>query len=559
MSSPSVVGPLNFSDWLPRRGNERQSGWVVVGELWKTENAHLSTFSYLVSTDRFALQLATQQCGLSSSDVVREIVDAYLEDRAYGASPVVPDSLASDAKRGSTDGDDYLTANDPVGPGKRPFVIETFHHGYRGNEIDVVQAFSLYWNAWRDGDMLRRLDNDGVVHHVARLTRDNKSIRLEVDAHHLRAFLAVAEAGLLRIHDHIRYGKDHVAADAEDAYTDSSGIFEWYARNEAVTTSYASFGRVLGKDIVAPYTGLTGDPRESVTGYESFIVARNSDGTERVASAEESAKDAPFLTAVYFRPDVLRRYYDAPDRYSIDTGVLRCLDFWDIPFERRTSDDLIQVYLGDLGRIPHVDQRHWRPFNVQPPGTGISDVRFRRDFNAEWVNPEGDVAFEFKRALVAVNRSSVKVLGSPLFQDLTEPDQHLIDNLRVPVSDGPEESDYQITGLAKITVDSIDSDLIKQNLPPGTETTNLRSIVLLHKVLEGWGVLDTAKMVEPFSALYAVRSTGTAHRRGSGAEKAIRRAGLLDLGNKELVTELIRRLTNAMLQLEQELGRRWHP
>ena len=95
----------------------------------------------------------------------------------------------------------------------------------------------------------------------------------------------------------------------------------------------------------------------------------------------ESLGKTPFLTPVYFRPEVLRKYYDAPQRYKVETGYLRCVGLWGIPFERRT-DDLVQVWLGDLGQIPHIDQRHWRTHCVQPPGTGISEARFRRDFGA---------------------------------------------------------------------------------------------------------------------------------------------------------------------------------
>lgn len=550
MSSPSVTGPLNFSDWLAARGNERQSGFLAVGEIWRTETAHLSTMSYLVSKGRLAAQLAAQRSAVSSSDVVREIVDAFLDGRAYG-KPTTGENQEAEAETASR-----FDADNPVGTGKRPFIVETFHHGYRPNEIDFVQAFKLFWNGWWDGNILRRLDNDGAVHDVARVTRNAKSVRLEVDFHHLRSFLALANAGLLRIHDHMRYSDDPTASDSTNTHIDGSGVFESHVGHNDFLASYASFGRVMGKDVVAPYEGLTSDPRESIQGHERFIVGRDPDGTDRVASADESAGEAPFLTAVYFRPEVLRRYYDAPDRYTVQTGTVTCLDFWSIPFERRPSDDLVQVYLGDLGNTPHVDQRHWRSFNVQPPGTGISDVRFRRDFNAEWVNPEGDVVFDFKLALIALNKSANDILGSPIFQDLTLPDRHVFENLRVPVSDGPEESDNQITGLAKITVDSFDNDLIKRNLPVGTDTTNLRSIVLLQKVLEGWGVTDTAVMIEPFGALYAVRSTGAAHRRGSGAEKALQRAGLLELGNKELVRELTRRLTDAMLRIQHQIEQR---
>lgn len=535
--SPGLTGPLDFSDWLSRRGNTNAHGWLVVGEVWKTPDAHLSTFSYLVSTDTLVQRLNGQRTGVDSGGVEREIIEAFLKSRAY----------AADTDEEEDEGDE------PVGPDKRPFVIESYFHGYRPFDVTLVDAFQLFWNAFWDGEVLRRIDVDGVVHDVAKKTRVGDSVRLEVDLHHLKSFLALANAGLMRIHDHMRYTAGQLAQPLQGTHVDATGNFEYHAaENELALTDYRSFGRVMGKDIVEPYREMSGDPREPQRGYERFIVGRRENGSEYEASADEDLQEAPFLTPVYFGSEVLRKYYDAPDRYAIETGLVRCLALWSIPIDRRT-DDLIQGWLGDLGRIPHVEQRHWRAFNVSPPGTGISEERFKRDFEAQWINPKDDLAFDFKRSQRRLEQLSTAVLGRPIYRPPSNADQYLLDGIRVPVSDGPEESDGQIIALAKLTVDAFDNDLLRDQIEPGTDVKGLRSIALLTKALETWGIADADAIAARYHELWMVRSTGAAHRRGSTWEKTLSQAGLLELSNKDLAAELLRRITKAQEHLIEAL------
>jgi len=542
MPCPNPTGPLDFSDWLDARDNSRNAGWIIVGQVWQTEEGRISTFSYLVDIAQVHARVKTEPRGVNSGDAVTEIVDAYIEGRAYGAT--------ADPER------DHHDPDSAVAQDKRPFVIETTYYGYRPLDLDLVQAFVLYWNGWWEGDTLRRIDTDGTLHDVARKRRDGERVVLKVDAHHLRAFLAVAHAGLVRIHDHQRYGDATVETDVDDNHVDASGQFRRVVRNADSIVDYAAFGRVIGKDVVEPYRGINGDPRAPSAGHEHFIIGRDRNGVELQASADETLGEAPFLTPVYHRAEVLRRYYDSPGRYTVRTGYLQCLELWGIPFDRR-KDDLVQVYLGDLGHIPHIEQRHWRAQNVAPPGGGISVERFRRDFGVEWVDPAGDPAFDFKRAMRATNEAAIAKFGRSLYRPLEKGDAFIYDGLRVPVSDGPEESDAQLTGLAKATIESFDNDLLRSEIPADVDTTNAQSIALLEKMLQSWGAVDIAAIVGPHKELQAMRSTGSAHRRGGRAENVLRRGHLLDLDNKELVAEIMRRMTSALELLAAQIAQ--HP
>ncbi|HEX3458641.1 MAG TPA: hypothetical protein VHR97_11865 [Candidatus Baltobacteraceae bacterium] len=86
--------------------------------------------------------------------------------------------------------------------------MESTFHGYQPMQMDFVQAFIFFWNAFWDSETLRRLDLDGTLHDVGRRTRIGENVRLEADLHHLRGFLAVVASGALRIHDHMRFSQD---------------------------------------------------------------------------------------------------------------------------------------------------------------------------------------------------------------------------------------------------------------------------------------------------------------------------------------------------------------
>lgn len=51
-----------------------------------------------------------------------------------------------------------------------------------------------------------------------------------------------------------------------------------------------------------------------------------------------------------------------------------------------TKEDLVQVWLGDLSKLPDKEQLHWRQYNVPPQGT-ISQYRFETDFEAKFSGP----------------------------------------------------------------------------------------------------------------------------------------------------------------------------
>src|SRR3989344_9095942 len=71
--------------------------------------------------------------------------------------------------------------------------------------------------------------------------------------------------------------------------------------------------------------------------------------------------EAPhFLTRVFFKKEVLDKYYDKPSKYSVNDGYLfyikeNGINEWGMPIDNNAKD-CVMAYLGDLGKMPYEEQ-----------------------------------------------------------------------------------------------------------------------------------------------------------------------------------------------------------
>jgi hypothetical protein len=537
-----VTERLTFADWLERRGNGITDGWILVGLSLEREDETRDVTSFLVPRGDVKAYLEQDVRGFSAGDGQTAVVDDYMgEERQPRGEP------------------------SPLNPGARPFVLHRYYHEYAPAAFQLVQAFELYWNAWWDADMLRWIDVDGTVRDVARMRLEDGARALEVDADHLRAFLAVNDAALLRSHAYKRFAPEAISARIEKPYADGSGRFEIVA-DTFQGGSYEAVGLLDGRDVVLGYVRLKRDPRVPENGYETFVVDRAPDGSLRSASTDPSVASSYYrdtgsdhsLTQVFFRSAVLARYYADPRRYRIDDGHLSCLHLWSIRFERST-DDLLWVYLGDLGGLPYAEQRHWRPFN-EIASEAVSAERFAQDFLAQWTARAPEPVYDFLRAIESVNAAATATLGRALFRPLSTSDEHVRTGLRIPLDENPEEADSQLTAMAKMLVESLDTNLLRSLLPQHFDAKNKSSLKLLEAVLQTWGIATdkVEAVMTPFFNVYYLRSTGSAHFRGSGWEDTLERSGLGGLGPRGLVREALRQAADALGALHDIVASRGH-
>lgn len=535
---------LEFDDWLKKK-EYLSRNWIVVARSQKSDVQILFTYSVLLAEGEGHLEriLKTPNWEINRLGGVK----------MFG----VPTFELPDEKEMI-----YLPAGfqEIDGLWFQPFVFYRSFQGYIPERFEFVQSFLLYHQAFysdKEGQF-QRITKSGEISVVAKLDYESKDNQvLLVDAHHLRDFLAANKSFLVRYHDHKRFSEQEIADLPDDQLvtevSDASRCIEISLRKGGIHPSFSSHSRLLGKDVIRPYSRPDSRHRESITGeddnrFEEFIFGRSADGELEYATCNKEElsnffmdRNTPhYLTPVYFRAEVLSRYYDDSKRYSVGECYLSCLTKWGLEFVRQEKD-LIQVYLGDVGDIPYEEQKHWRSFNIPYMGP-ISEKRFRRDFFNEVEESEDPVSI-FKKRYELIQRFFLDKYGKPLFLALEEGDKYRWETLHLPLTEDWSEFDSQSLALAKITTDALNVSLLKKQtgkkIDPTGEIRN--KIDMFEEFLKQTGAeMNTLTRVsEVFRMVQTIRSTGPAHPKKKNFMKGLERYGISDLTNYNRIRKMI--------------------
>ena len=227
-----------------------------------------------------------------------------------------------------------------------------------------------------------------------------------------------------------------------------------------------------------------------------------------------------FLTHIFFKKEVLDKYYNKPSKYSVRDGYFSYGNKWGINIDNNASG-CVMVYLGDLGRLPHKEQQYWKLYNILKGSA--SPTSFKRDFQAEFCSPIEPALF-FKERIELFNGKWKKKFGWGLFKPLNKEDEHHIKTLRVPDNE-QKEFDEVVLSLNKLVSDSLNVADMKKDLSFEKED---KSIAILKKYLEQKHKVSFPQMIEFLKDLQNLRSMGSAHRKGNDYKKAYEK---FDKGN----------------------------
>jgi hypothetical protein len=220
------------------------------------------------------------------------------------------------------------------------------------------------------------------------------------------------------------------------------------------------------------------------------------------------------------------------------------------------KEGLVQVWLGDLAKLPPGHQVHWKRHNVMPRGT-ITEHRFRRDFLAEFADPKDDPVYDFHRALETLIETGIARSGGPLFLPLRSGDEYVPSTIRLPLTNDDSEFDQLVGALAKVTNDSLNVELIGAQSGLAIDGTVIKgSIGLLAAWLAQLGAAPEAvdAATSGLNAVQALRSTGAAHRKGDKYEKTLARLGIESLPNQLRFRSILTRLTGSLVAINEALS-----
>ena len=494
------------------------------------ERAGKLKWTVLYETSSGEDALACQFCVLAPKRLRSEVLgeDFWVPDLDHCAPGLV--------ESGTDDGYEYLRYGDT--DGFEPLVMLQSHHGLLPRMLpQLSEEFRLYHNLWVNdsGTKLIKVRPDGSEEVAAKI--DPKSVRVRTK--YLRQFLAGKQMDLVLRVSSVLYADDpnEVAKLGEVAPPNTREDMRVSIHvSDEVHGRQRPSSHLLGRKLLTapprPRAGIWPFEKRTVT-YHDFIIDEDADGelTKHTCDPKQLANyfgrnpHAPhYLTPVYFRREVLQRYYDAPARFSIEDSQLSCGTLWQVPLDNNHRQH-VSVFLGDLGRsLPESERPHWQTSNVAPPDAtsappgAMSRTTYRRAIMGEWADPEAP-DLRFKSAYERFNKEWSEQFGWSLFKTLEPADEHVLQRLRVPLNDSQPEFENQIMGLAKVLVDALDVKALQERLP--NRIKDEKSIGKLKRWLQQEDYSLAERDIAFLRRLQLLRSRLAAHLTGSDYEELL--------------------------------------
>lgn len=410
--------------------------------------------------------------------------------------------------------------------GVRPLVHYRSFNGAFPEYFELDEEFRHYHDLAEDKtrNLLLAFDASGREIEVVRITRDEVTTQLK----YLRQFQAAIRWHLAIFVDSVRYS-NIALADVPVDERECVKVSEAARWRRNITRcdfndAYETFSRVLGKVILPPpprkKSGVWPFQDQDLQKFASFIIGIDSEGNavEHTSDPNQLANyfganpDAPhYLTPVYFRREVLAKYFGEPDRYLVSDGRLTCLSLWSCQIDNDLKSHVV-VFLGDLGRdLPYEEQLHWRQFNVLPESR-ISETNFRRSFLAQFADAQApDLTFRHEYARISVDWCNR--YGWSLFLAPSPGDSHLLDTIRIPVTNSQTEFDEQIGCITKLLIDSLNEKELSDRAGPFEQAA--KGITKFDRFLQKTDFPQRPELVQLLRDLQTLRSSGSAHRKGS--------------------------------------------
>ena len=220
-----------------------------------------------------------------------------------------------------------------------PLVLVRDFESHRESYCELLEEFRLFHNLYHEQatGTYYRVDENGDEEEIARVSRDRVDVLLRA----VRQFCAVKRMHFAVFFEFDRWIEGPLASiglregviSSEDAPLTTYTVFV----GEVCTDK--SFSRLRGKKLFPPLPisecGLP--PYDRERSYESFVIGVDLEGKSITHSCDPATlanyfganPGAPhFLTPVFFKRDVLTKYYSDSTRYLVEDSYLRRRGSW---------------------------------------------------------------------------------------------------------------------------------------------------------------------------------------------------------------------------------------
>ena len=537
-----MINKFKFEDWLSNQDLDKKD-WILVAQYGgASENESFFTHSVIVDLNRM---ISARINDVQSIDKLVKTVEHSEVLSQIFSDYYIPNSVIDVGDIRINQESDYeikdfadfhLIDNSLI---VRPFIYMQENRRL-GTRYELDQKFPLYYNAQKINDEYIRIDKNGDKIIIARIENGEGWMICYVLATYLRDYLTLTGYGLWRYHTHYRHDFPKHEELGEFEYQGDTyryKVFIW----EGTEYSLGKWNIMLrGHDILLPYKRIDYKPISirDHNHHESFITGIDKNGNKITRNCKVNQSE--FFIPVYFRIGLMKHFYDNPERYTVNPTFITVDPIFTIDYG--IVNNYMQVWLGDLTRLPLKEQKLWKSFNIPLKERKIPEDRIKREFEAQFAKPD-NIVEDLRELKERINKIFKEKYGFQLFKDLNRPDAYREKIIHVPFTEDWNEFNSMIESMEIVFVESLNKDMKKllQGKVEDKILNNMKSIDLLHEFLKTTNLpqKDMSKVVNPFQLVHNLRSYIASHRKGSDYKQTLKKLGFDSTQKKSSIIRLI--------------------
>lgn len=337
------------------------------------------------------------------------------------------------------------------------------------------------------------VDNEnGDWEKVAEIKGETIRIKLTI----LRKYLALRRMNLLLFFDEMRFSQQSfqelgLTPIMNQIVKDDDYIYNYSSLVNCHADGNKSGGWIMGKCVLRyrekDYNRDSFDQDDRQ--YAEFIYDYDDEGEPMSHSCKKKTLSNYFvangdnsleMTPIFFKKEVLDKYYSNPNKYTVSDGAVGCEGSWSLHIDNDHRNYVI-VPLVYLGNLDYSEQLYWKGYNVSPEREmGFSKTAYTRWIEGKFCNPMFP-DLQFKYRFKQFNKKWEKQFGWPLFLPLIDEDEHRYKTLHcLTTENNHSDFDEQILSITKLVVDSLNQKCLQTEIDDSN--TEVESILKERKI-----------------------------------------------------------------------------
>lgn len=427
----------------------------------------------------------------------------------------------SDSRCGSLHGGESLTFRRSfTGVAEGPAPVELSQK--------LIHCLDLHWVDERSAYC--RLDKRGDIEDVIRVIwlslpgADEKAVVVTILIKDLATYMAVAGMSLILKFDFTRFELKAFGGWDQDRQTRKIPAVDlFYTLGVSSNASYTNGCMVLRPavtvdDLIQEWMDED-DPEKKqyvtfkIQDWKNNRLLETSCAPDFLSNYFQQSEKPFEISPVFFRPEVLMRFKNDPEKYDLQDRSISCRNAWYIKTYDINEAGQVHTYIGYLANLPFEEQLYWQAFNEWPKGP-ISNRAYENDYLGAF-SSEYDPLHALKRKIRKLDEAP------PAWWKRRG--EELSDAARYPATDSVSEWADEILALDQLLNEGFLSKPLQKMADDAGRTVDKqwKSLRLLQDYLEsrGMGADEARASLEPLARLHSLRNPLKGH--GSITERKV--------------------------------------